>query len=94
MERLMSTQLIRNSLIHIGFMPDSAEINRQIMAGYLPLREEDLLRRSHFFGGRYENLYIDRNRIPAIARVLEQAERPRVERDLVEARQPLRCERK
>lgn len=68
-------QLISNSLIHIGFMPDSAGINRQIMEGYLPLREEDLLRRSHFFGGRYENLYIERKRIPAIARVLEQAER-------------------
>lgn len=70
----MSTQLVTNPLFHIGFMPASAEINRQIMAGYLPLREQDLVRRSHFFGGRYENLYIERNRIPAIARVLEQAE--------------------
>lgn len=84
----MSTQLIRNSLIHIGFMPDSAEINRQIMDGYLPLREEDMLRRSHFFGGRYENLYIDRKRIPAIARVLAQADR--YARTLLQPEQPIR----
>lgn len=69
----MGTQLITNSQLHIGFMPDSDEINRQIMEGYLPLREDDLLKRSHFFHGRYENLYIERNRIPAIALVLEQA---------------------
>lgn len=70
----MSTQLISNSVIHIGFMPDSTEINRQIMQGYKPLREQDMVKRSHFFGGRYENLYIERGRIPAIASVLEQAE--------------------
>jgi len=66
--------LLANSRIHIGFMPDAAEINRQIMDGYLQLREQDLLRRSHYFGGRYENLYLQRERIPAIGRVLEQAE--------------------
>lgn len=66
--------LINNSRIHIGFMPEAEEINRQILDAYLQLREQDLTKRSHFFGGRYENLYIDRVRIPAIARVLEQAE--------------------
>jgi len=70
----MSTQLVSNSVIHIGFMPDSTEINHQIMQGYKPLREQDMVKRSHFFGGRYENLYIERERIPAIASVLEQAE--------------------
>ena len=66
--------LINNSRIHIGFMPDAAEVNRQIMEAYAQLREQDLLKRSHFFGGRYENLYIDRELIPAIARMLKQAE--------------------
>ena len=70
----MSTPLLTNSIIHIGFMPDSVEINRQIMESYRPLREQDMVRRSHFFGGRYENLYIERGLIPAIGRVLEQAE--------------------
>lgn len=70
----VTSPLLSNSLIHIGFMPDAAEINRQIMDSYLQLREQDLIKRSHFFGGRYENLYLERERIPAIGRVLQQAE--------------------
>lgn len=70
----LSSTLINNSSIHIGFMPDAAEINRKIMDAYLQLRAEDLLRRSHFFGGRYENLYLKRESIPAIAQVVAQAE--------------------
>lgn len=69
-----ASSLINNSRIHIGFMPEAAEINRQIMDAYLQLREQDLIKRSHFFGGRYENLYLERERIPAIKKVLEQAE--------------------
>jgi hypothetical protein len=75
MARQPPSSLLANSRIHIGFMPDSEALNRQIVEGYRQLREQDFLRRSHFFGGRYENLYFERERIPAIARVLEQAER-------------------
>jgi hypothetical protein len=67
----IASPLSANSRIHIGFMPDATEINRQIMDGYLQIREQDLLRRSHFFGGRYENLYLQRELIPAIELVLE-----------------------
>jgi 2OG-Fe(II) oxygenase superfamily len=74
MSRLIASSLINNSLIHIGFMPDAAEINRRIMDAYLQLREQDMSKRSHFFGGRYENLYLERERIPAIAIMLAQAE--------------------
>ena len=66
--------LLSNSPIHIGFMPDAAEINRQILQAYLPLRTEDLKRRSHFFAGRYENLYLEREQIQSIGGVLAQAE--------------------
>ncbi len=74
MAKQIPPPLVTNSRLHIGFMPDSEILNRQIIEGYLQLREQDYLRRSHFFGGRYENLYFERERIPAIARVLEQAE--------------------
>jgi hypothetical protein len=74
MTHLIASTLITNSRIHIGFMPDAEDLNHQIMAAYLQLREPDLIKRSHFFGGRYENLYLERERIPAIGRVLEQAE--------------------
>jgi len=63
-----------NSPIHIAFLAEAAEINRKIMDGYQQLREQDFSRRSHFFGGRYENLYLERERIPAIGQVLEQAQ--------------------
>ena len=63
-----------NSPIHIAFLAEAAEINRKILDGYRQLREQDFLRRSHFFGGRYENLYLERETIPVIGRVLEQAQ--------------------
>ena len=55
-------------------MTGFAAINQAILRGYLSCREQDFSRRSHFFHGRYENLYLDRNRIPAVAQVLDQAE--------------------
>lgn len=66
--------LTKNANIHFGFMPNAAEINQKIMAAYAQLRTEDLLKRSHYFGGRYENLYLERQRIPEINQVLAQAE--------------------
>ena len=70
----MAPVLIRNSTIHIGFMPDAAEMNRQIMDAYLQMEEKDFVRRSHFFHGRYENLYLKREHISALGSVLKQAE--------------------
>jgi len=69
----MPLSLLNNSLVHIGFMPDAAGINRQIMDAFLRFCEDDFSRRSHFFGGRYENLYFERESIPAVKLVLEQA---------------------
>lgn len=66
--------LVTNSLIYTGYMPDSIELNRQIMEAYLQLGEQDFLKRTHFFNGRYENLYLHRERIPAISHILGQAE--------------------
>lgn len=66
--------IVTNSLIHTGFMPDAIELNRQIMEAYLQLGEHDFLKRTHFFNGRYENLYLQRERITAIGNVLQQAE--------------------
>lgn len=84
----MTLALQNNSIIHVGFMPDAEEINRQIMAAYAPLREEDIVKRSHHFGGRYENLYIERERIPAIGLVLAQAEQ--FAREILQSTQGIR----
>jgi hypothetical protein len=74
MQNNIAPPLIANSFIHIGFMPDAAALNQKIIEAYFQLREQDFLRRTHFFGGRYENLYFARERIPAIACVLKQVE--------------------
>lgn len=69
----MTQILSPNSIIHIGHLPDAPDINRQIVDSYNTLGEEDMLRRSHFFGGRFENLYLEHQRIPALGQVLTQA---------------------
>lgn len=74
MELEIAPPLMQNSRIQTGLMPNRDEINRQIMDAYVHLREEDMLKRTHFFGGRYENLYLERERIPAIELALHQAE--------------------
>lgn len=65
--------LAQNSLIHIGYLADAVRLNDAILKSYLLLDEKDFKRRSHSFGGRYENLYLDHARIPQIETVLDQA---------------------
>ena len=67
------TALLQNTILHTGHLPDALEINRQILDAYRLMREEDFSRRSHFFNGRHENLYLNSERIPALERVLAQA---------------------
>lgn len=71
MEPLTSPPLYSNSRLHIGFMPDAEDLNRRILEAYGKLGERDLLRRTHFFGGRYENVYVERARIPEVSRILD-----------------------
>lgn len=60
--------------IHGGFLAEAEGINRRILTAFAALQEEDFSRRSHFLGGRFENLYLDRERIPELRTVLGQAE--------------------
>ncbi|CRI65756.1 conserved hypothetical protein [Thiocapsa sp. KS1] len=54
-------------------LPDAERINDAIAASVNSLEEKDFDRRTHFVGGRFENLYLERSRIPGIAAVLDQA---------------------
>ncbi len=71
----INSTLITNSLFHTGFMPDAVNVNQQILEAYLQLEDKDFIKRTHFFYGRYENIYLQRERIPAIEWVLVQAEK-------------------
>jgi hypothetical protein len=83
-------RLWSNSRIHGCSLPGAEAVNRRILDAFSTLRDEDFTRRSHFFGGRFENLYLERGRIPGLNRVLDQAEA--CARDILGWGQaPLRC---
>jgi hypothetical protein len=60
--------------IHGNHLPDAIGVNDSILAGFTALAEVDFSSRTHFFGGRFENLYLDRARIPALSLVLDHAQ--------------------
>ena len=63
-----------NARLHGSMLPDAPAVNRGILDAFASLGEDDFTRRTHFFGGRFENLYLERERIPALAAVLNHAE--------------------
>jgi len=58
---------------HTGQMASADELNKKIADGFLKYREDPLTNKTHFFEGRYENVYIDRDKIPEMRQVIEQA---------------------
>lgn len=46
---------------------DYTELNRVLVDGFLACQHNATTRKNHFFGGRYENIYIDEADIPALA---------------------------
>ncbi len=60
--------------LHACTLPDADRINARILAAFAPLSDEDFARRSHFFEGRFENLYLDLDRMPEQRPILDRAE--------------------
>jgi hypothetical protein len=56
-------------------LANAASINQAILAEYARLRDDPALNRSHFFAGRYENVYVPEPRMPALRPVLVAARR-------------------
>jgi hypothetical protein len=69
-----AVRLWTNARLHGALLPDAEAVNRRIAETFSALREPDFTRRTHFFGGRFENLYVERERIPALAPVLHHAQ--------------------
>lgn len=63
-----------NTRVHGSTLADAESVNRRILVSFATLAEEDFSHRTHFFGGRFENLYLDRSRIPELQLVLGRAE--------------------
>lgn len=54
-------------------LAEAADINPRIITAIDALTPADYSERSHFFGGRFENLYLPRGRIPEIDGLIEHA---------------------
>jgi hypothetical protein len=63
----------RSAALYRCRLDDAERVNAGIDAAVRRLGEADFDRRSHFVGGRFENLYVERTRLPDIAPVLDQA---------------------
>ncbi len=58
---------------YFAYMPDAKMINGQIISGFKQNVDEPSTNKTHFFEGRYENVYIKRENIPELKQVIEQA---------------------
>ena len=54
--------------------PQADAVNGPLAAAFDRLTEADFSRRSHYIGGRFENLYLDRGRLPGLDDLLDFAE--------------------
>jgi len=54
-------------------LPGAPALNQALYAGYQCYADADDTRRSHLYEGRYENVYISREKLPEITQVLQHA---------------------
>ncbi len=59
---------------YVAALDDAERINDELVAEYEAVRNDPELKRSHYFGGRYENIYIPQSRVPSLAPVLSAAQ--------------------
>ena len=59
--------------LHTQNLDNSENINQQLIDGLNTYIDEESTRKSHHFFGRYENIYIDQKKIPALSHIIESA---------------------
>lgn len=55
-----------HSAYHEFHYPDCSDMNAAVVSGYGDAMKSGQVRKSHLFAGRYENIYIHREAIPAL----------------------------
>ncbi len=65
-----TAEMQASSLIVACEHPQADAINGPLERAFSELSDSDFKRRSHFIGGRFENLYLNRERLPGMAEVL------------------------
>ncbi len=58
---------------HVMALPDAEPVNATLWDQFQAARDDPALQRSHHFAGRYENIYIPEDLMPALAAVLQAA---------------------
>lgn len=58
---------------HKGYVADAQPLNKKIIEAFELHSRSPLTKKTHFFEGRYENIYIDREKVPALEQVFAQA---------------------
>ena len=58
---------------HFAYLANASAINEKIVEGFMLNKDDDLTKKTHLFEGRYENIYIDREKIPEIKQIIGQA---------------------
>ena len=58
--------------ILVGQIPGAQSLNRRLLGQFLAAAAGAEVKRSHFFAGRYENLYVGCDQVPAASPVLDQ----------------------
>ena len=51
----------------------AAHINTEIFDGFFQQQEKEDVRKTHLFGGRYENIYLDEQHIPQLKALMDEA---------------------
>ncbi len=64
----------KNSDVHVCEHPASADLNRRLAADFARYVDAPDVRKTHFFAGRYENIYLDIEHVPALVEVYDLVE--------------------
>lgn len=64
---------MNSALCHITSCSQCLPYHRAILERLVALKDSEQVHKSHFFAGRYENIYLDRNLIPELDPILEAA---------------------
>lgn len=51
----------------------ATRFNSEILDGFLQQRDNEDVRKTHLFGGRYENIYLDEQHIPQLKALMDEA---------------------
>ena len=60
-----------NNYINKKYSEKCALLNNRLAQEILELNDEQIVRKTHYFAGRYENIYVDKNTIPELKTLVE-----------------------